>query len=113
LHLEDLIDGLIFCDYSQPDFSCKPELAYYQQAMRTAGVSDPSKIFFIDDSKANVLGAIAAGWGHCVHFCEQGLQVVEGGRHKVIGSEIGQNPTGLTAIENLQQLREVWYDIFK
>lgn len=31
LHLEDLIDGLIFCDYAEPNFVCKPEPEYYHQ----------------------------------------------------------------------------------
>lgn len=31
LNLRDLIDGLVFCDYAEPNFSCKPEPEYYNQ----------------------------------------------------------------------------------
>lgn len=30
LKLTDLIDGLVFCDYSLKDFSCKPEPKFYR-----------------------------------------------------------------------------------
>jgi pyrimidine and pyridine-specific 5'-nucleotidase len=30
LKLTDLIDGLVFCDYSLKDFSCKPEPEFYR-----------------------------------------------------------------------------------
>lgn len=29
LKLDGLIDGLFYCDYQLPDFSCKPEAEYY------------------------------------------------------------------------------------
>jgi FMN phosphatase YigB (HAD superfamily) len=29
LNLEDQIDGLVYCDYTDPDFVCKPEPEYY------------------------------------------------------------------------------------
>lgn len=31
LEVDDLIDGLVFCDYEDSDFSCKPERDYYDQ----------------------------------------------------------------------------------
>ena len=31
LNVDDLIDGLVFCDYSDPNFSCKPEQGYYDR----------------------------------------------------------------------------------
>jgi len=31
LNVDDLIEGLVFCDYNDPDFSCKPERDYYDQ----------------------------------------------------------------------------------
>lgn len=30
LKLSDLVEGLVFCDYTVPEFSCKPEAAFYQ-----------------------------------------------------------------------------------
>ena len=97
--------------------------------MRTVGVSDPSRILFIDDSAKNVVGAQKVGWTRCVHFVEWGLQAVEGGRVKEIGSDLGENKeldvVGATnakaamslkntpTVSNLQQLRTVWAEIFK
>lgn len=31
LNVDDLIDGLVFCDYSEKDFSCKPEREYFDR----------------------------------------------------------------------------------
>ncbi|KAG6821625.1 hypothetical protein H0H93_000134 [Arthromyces matolae] len=66
LKLDDLIDGL---------------------AMKKANISDPSKCYFIDDNRGNIDGARAQGWARCAHFCEKGLESVEGGRAKQIDNE--------------------------
>lgn len=29
LDIADLFDSIVFCDYSDPDFACKPEPAYF------------------------------------------------------------------------------------
>lgn len=29
LNVEDLVEGLVYCDYAQPNFVCKPEFAFY------------------------------------------------------------------------------------
>jgi len=116
LQLEDQVDGLVYCDYEVPDFVCKPEAAYYQMAMKQANVSDPSKCYFVDDSLGNIDGARAVGWAKCAHFCEQGLEAMEGGQAKQIGSErAAGNMTGMNGIEvvtNLDELRLVWPEIF-
>jgi pyrimidine and pyridine-specific 5'-nucleotidase len=31
LQVQDLIDGVIYCDYADPEFSCKPEAEYYRE----------------------------------------------------------------------------------
>jgi pyrimidine and pyridine-specific 5'-nucleotidase len=88
LNLEDQIDGLIFCDYQQPNFACKPDAQYYHEgetalllscnptnfikALVKAQVTDPTKCYFVDDNRINVDAARALGWGHVVHFCEAG-----------------------------------------
>ncbi|KAM6495806.1 pyrimidine 5-nucleotidase [Amanita muscaria] len=114
LGLERLIDGLFYCDYQVKDFACKPEPEYYQQAMQRAGVSDPSKCYFVDDSLKNVMGAHALGWSHCVHFCEKGHEMMEGGKLKTLVSNGSATATNaIDEISDLQQLREVWPEIFK
>ncbi|KAF8663367.1 hypothetical protein AX16_000943 [Volvariella volvacea WC 439] len=112
LGLQGLVDGLVYCDYNIPNFSCKPEPAYYQAALEQAGVPNPAKCYFVDDSLKNVKAAIAQGWGNCVHFNEVGLEIMEGGKMKALcnGDEAS---TGIKEISNLEELREVWPEIFK
>lgn len=31
LNVDDLIDGLVFCKYSDEDFSCKPERVFFDE----------------------------------------------------------------------------------
>ncbi|KAF8917956.1 pyrimidine 5-nucleotidase [Mucidula mucida] len=106
LNLEDQIDGLVFCDYGESDF-------YYYKALRKAGVSDPSKCLFVDDNRRNVDAARELGWTSCVHFCEQGLESMEGGQVKRIGTERqAENDNGVVVINDLEELRTVWKEIF-
>lgn len=39
LKLDDLIDGLVYCDYTVPDFSCKPEAEFYQMVSRRSRIT--------------------------------------------------------------------------
>jgi len=41
------------------------------QAMKQAGLSDPSKCYVVDDSCGHVDAAHAIGWAKCVHFFER------------------------------------------
>jgi len=109
LDVDDLIDGLVFCDYSDRDFSCKPEREYYDQALEKAGVTDPSKCYFVDDSRTNVDAAKSFGWGHCIHFCEQGLTATEGGIEINIGHDGDLKDD---AVASLNDLRKVWSELF-
>ncbi|KAG6890554.1 hypothetical protein C0992_000814 [Termitomyces sp. T32_za158] len=133
LKLDDLIDGLVYCDYELRNFSCKPEPEFYQQvlsicvnfllslitvlqAMKKANISDPSKCYFIDDNTGNINGARAQGWAKCVHFCEKGLECMEGGRTQEIthvkGAGAGE-ANSVDVINTLDELRVVWSEIFK
>ncbi|KAJ1719374.1 suppressor of deletion of TFIIS [Coemansia erecta] len=62
LAVDDLFEGITYCDYTDPDFPCKPEPRAYERAMREAGVSDPQMCFFVDDSSNNVKAAVQLGW---------------------------------------------------
>jgi len=112
LQVEDQIEGLVYCDYSQPNFSCKPEPEFYHDAMKKAGVSDPSKCFFVDDSRLNIEAARRLGWGRCAHFLETGLEAVEGGQAKKLTNQDHENLEGIDVINNLEELRTIWPDIF-
>lgn len=75
-HSSSLFDGIIYCDYAEPDFPAKPDRLAYERAMQCAGVQDPSRCLFVDDAPSNVLKAREMGWrailldehneyGHC------------------------------------------------
>ncbi|KAJ7590949.1 pyrimidine 5-nucleotidase [Mycena floridula] len=114
LNLHDQIDGLVFCDYEEKDIVAKPDPAFYHKALKLANVSDPSKCLFVDDNRRNIDAAKALGW-RCVHFCEAGLENVEGGKVKAIGTdrELGASDNDVPVISELEELRLTWSDIFK
>ncbi|KAJ2339480.1 suppressor of deletion of TFIIS [Coemansia erecta] len=62
LAVDDLFEGITFCDYMEPEFPCKPEREAYDRAMCEAGVDDPQLCYFADDSAKNVEAAICLGW---------------------------------------------------
>ncbi|UZJ51406.1 hypothetical protein CBS101457_000726 [Exobasidium rhododendri] len=70
LELYDQIEGVIYCDYAQEKFACKPENEFYQEAMQAVGLNDPSRCYFVDDSSLNTEAAKKLEWGHCVLFNE-------------------------------------------
>ncbi|KAJ1668350.1 suppressor of deletion of TFIIS [Coemansia sp. RSA 1813] len=70
LGVEDLFEGVTFCDYTEPNFPCKPERRAYEKAMLEAGVSDVHLCYFADDSLNNVQAALDLGWT-AVHVSEQ------------------------------------------
>ena len=73
-----------------------------------ANHSDPSKCYFVDDNKRNVMAATELGWAKCVDFCEKGLVHVEGGKAEEIQST-GKDNDGITVVSDLEQLRESDY----
>ncbi|KAI0307280.1 pyrimidine 5-nucleotidase [Multifurca ochricompacta] len=112
LNLRDQIEGVVFCDYLEEDFDCKPEPTFYLQAMQKAGVRDPTKCLFVDDSLGNVEGAKNVGWLRCVHFRETEAVEALCIKHTSEDQEklLGENE--IIVIEDLQQLRDVWSDVF-
>lgn len=47
LEIEDLFEGLTYCNYSEVPFLCKPQPAMYAKAMREAGVERPEDCYFV------------------------------------------------------------------
>lgn len=47
LGIEDLFDGLTYCDYSQKPLTCKPHPDMYKKGMREAGVTDVNDCYFV------------------------------------------------------------------
>ena len=69
LGVEDLFEGLTFCDYDCQKFVCKPHAEMFQLAERDAGASSADQCFFVDDSLLNCAAAQERGWTAC-HLVE-------------------------------------------
>jgi len=112
VEFEDQIEGIVYCDYTAPNFESKPDPEFYRKALIQANVTDPSKCLFIDDNRGNVDAAKKEGWGRCVHFHEHQLELIE---VDGVGSERHNNApdNNIPVISNLEDLRVLWPDIFK
>lgn len=47
LQIDDMFEGLTFCDYAARPFLCKPAPAMYEKAMREAGVTEKEDCYFV------------------------------------------------------------------
>jgi len=80
--------------------------------MDKAGVNDPTRCLFVDDNLGNVKAARSVGWIRSVHFREHAPETIEA---HVTDTDKDQKTIlkdGIPIINNLQQLRELWSDIF-
>lgn len=110
LNLRDQVEDIIYCDYSNPTFSCKPEAEFFVNAMQRAGVTDTSRCLFIDDSLPNCRAAKKLGWHSVVWFCEDG----RAGTHMHDTAAVDpKSVEGVDAvITSLEELRDVWSFVF-
>ncbi|OTB00084.1 hypothetical protein M426DRAFT_324589 [Hypoxylon sp. CI-4A] len=99
LGIEDLFEGLTYCDYGNVPFVCKPHRDMYAKAMREAGVERAEDCYFVDDSYNNIVTAKQLGW-KAAHIVEEGLPVPE-----VQASEY--------QIRHLEELRATFPQLFK
>jgi len=72
LGIEDMFDGMTYCDYSSIPLICKPHKAMFEKAMKQAGVEDVQNCFFVDDSYSNCQKAHELGWA-AAHLVEAGV----------------------------------------
>ncbi|EXJ76910.1 hypothetical protein A1O3_10067 [Capronia epimyces CBS 606.96] len=70
LKIDDLFEGITYCDYSQPTLVAKPRPEMFDKAEREAGVTKDTPIYYVDDSYSNCKGAYARGWTNTVHLVE-------------------------------------------
>ena len=47
LEIEDMFEGLTYCDYSSVPFFCKPQKNMYLKAMKEAGIDDVNQCYFV------------------------------------------------------------------
>jgi len=82
--------------------------------MNQAGVRDTAKCLFVDDSLSNVKSARRVGWIRSVHFREHGPTTLQepAVNHTPTDQEKRPIEERIPIINSLQQLRNVWPDIF-
>ncbi|MCJ1301067.1 hypothetical protein MMC08_003866 [Hypocenomyce scalaris] len=69
LDVEDLFEGITYCDYAQKTLVCKPHKEMFDKAEAEAGVTSAEDCYFVDDSYLNCTHAQARGWT-TVHLLE-------------------------------------------
>jgi pyrimidine and pyridine-specific 5'-nucleotidase len=70
LGINDLFEGITYCDYTQLPLVPKPLPAMFDKAEREAGAKPDTRIYFVDDSFLNCKAAAARGWRNTAHLVE-------------------------------------------
>ncbi|KAL2397905.1 Suppressor of disruption of TFIIS [Exophiala dermatitidis] len=73
LEIEDLFEGITYCDYSAERLVPKPHPEMYAKAEREAGATQDTAIYYVDDAYSNCQAAYARGWANTVHLVEPGV----------------------------------------
>jgi len=68
LGVEDLFEGLTYCDYTKIPFVCKPQKAMYEKAMNEAGVTDVLKCYFVGKSNSWLMWKFADFLGQMIRI---------------------------------------------
>jgi pyrimidine and pyridine-specific 5'-nucleotidase len=53
LGVDDLFDGVTFCDYSEPKLVCKPNTEMWEKAEREAGARSINDCYFVGEEHLN------------------------------------------------------------
>ena len=80
--------------------------------MDKAGVNDPTRCLFVDDNLGNVKAAKGLGWIRSVHFREHAPETIDAHVTHTDKDQKTITKDGTHIINNLQQLRDLWSDIF-
>ncbi|KAL5336429.1 Haloacid dehalogenase-like hydrolase-domain-containing protein [Aspergillus crustosus] len=99
LQVDDLFEGITFCDYANPPLICKPSQIMYDKAEKEVGATGKEQIYFVDDSGLNCTAAAARGW-QVAHIVEPGLP-----EPKAQASQF--------QIRDLEELRTIFPHLFK
>ncbi|KAI1403396.1 pyrimidine 5-nucleotidase [Hypoxylon fuscum] len=99
LGIDDLFEGLTYCDYSEVPIVCKPHPDMFAKAMKEAEVEKAENCYFVDDSYANAEGAEKLGWAS-VHLVEEGLP-------------LPASPASKHQVRHLEELRGIFPQFFK
>ncbi|MCJ1249495.1 hypothetical protein MMC30_006719 [Trapelia coarctata] len=99
LGIEDLFEGITYCDYSKEALICKPHREMFDKAEAEASVGSAQDCFFIDDSYGNCREAQARGW-KTAHLIEP-------------DDPLPATPASKFQIRSLEELRTIWPQLFK
>lgn len=99
LGIDDLFDGMTFCDYSQYPLVCKPKEEMFAKALKEAGVTDVRNCIYVDDSALNIRAATELGWGETILFAEE-------------DSDVPEKPPGKHVVRSLMEIPQLLPDIF-
>jgi pyrimidine and pyridine-specific 5'-nucleotidase len=117
LDIEDLFEGITYCDYGAERLLCKPTIEMYDKAMREADAHDTRDCYYVgkeigiycctlwhsdgvlDDSGLNAAAGKAYGW-KTAHLVEP-------------ESKAPPQPVADFEIRNLEELRTVFAELFK
>jgi len=115
LGIDDLFEGMTFCDYGSDKFYCKPHAEMFDKAMKEAGVKSNQNCYFVgeydlsnrasiaefceDDSYINIEAAHARGWNAAQILDESDPDPPQ--------------PAGKHQIRSLMELRNIFPHLFK
>jgi pyrimidine and pyridine-specific 5'-nucleotidase len=114
LGVDDLFEGITYCDYAAEELVAKPNPGMFNKAMKDAGVQSVQDCYFVgrfittqclakadlaaDDSQNNAKGATEFGWT-AVHLVEP-------------SEEPPKDPASKYMIRSLEELRDIFPDFF-
>ncbi|KAJ4289181.1 putative suppressor of disruption of TFIIS [Kalmusia sp. IMI 367209] len=99
LGIDDLFEGMTYCDYGSDKFYCKPHAEMFDKAMSQAGVKSNGKCYFVDDSYINTKAAHERGW-NTAHLLDE-------------SDPAPAVPAAKYQIRSLMELREIFPHLFK
>ncbi|RFU35616.1 hypothetical protein B7463_g689, partial [Scytalidium lignicola] len=99
LGVDDLFEGMTYCDYGASTLVCKPHEAMFAKAMAEAGVKDINSCYFVDDSASNCRKAEELGWT-TAHLVEE-------------GDPLPSQKACKYQIRHLEELRTIFPKLFK
>ncbi|KAF1836445.1 pyrimidine 5-nucleotidase [Decorospora gaudefroyi] len=99
LEIDDLFEGITYCDYGSDKFYCKPHVEMYEKAMAEAGIKSNEKCYFVDDSYINCKAADERGW-KVAHLLDE-------------NDAPPAQPASKYQIRSLQELRNIFSEVFK
>lgn len=100
LGIDDLFDGITYCDYTRRPILCKPMEQMFEKALKESGTTDGSKALYVDDSFINIEAANQVGWHTTIHYVDP-------------EDPLPRKPAGTHVIREITNIPDVLPEIFK